>query len=77
MTYYIESYKPIGSVARRERLVVKSFGTVDRLHRFLNTGDNALRWRESTKGLNAGTYAFAGGKWHNVKHLDAVLLAHI
>ncbi len=37
----------------------------------------SLRWRESSKGLKAGIYVFAGGQWHNVKHLDPLLLAHI
>jgi hypothetical protein len=60
-----------------ERLQVRTFRDSDTMHRFLNTGANALTWRESTKGLAAGTYAYAGGKWHNVKKLDALTLAHV
>lgn len=77
MSVTIESHKPISTLKRGERLVIKSFKYADDMHKFLNTGDNALRWRESSKGLKAGTYAFAGGKWHNVKRLDACMLAHI
>lgn len=76
MTVYIESLPPHHALAK-ERLKIKAFATSDAMHKFLNTGDNALRWRESTKGLKPGTYAYAGGTWHNVKTLDAVTLAHI
>lgn len=61
----------------KERLIVKTFKYRDDMHKFLSTGDNALHWRESSKGLKAGKYAFAGGQWHNVKSLDAAVLAHI
>jgi len=77
MTATIESHRSISTLQRGERLVIRSFATRDLMHKFLNTGDNALRWRESTKGLKSGTYAFAGGNWHNVKTLDATTLAHI
>lgn len=60
-----------------ERLDVKAFRDREAMFKFLATGDNALRWKESARGFKAGTYAFAGGKWHNVKSLDATLLAHI
>ncbi len=76
MTYAIES-RPPHSARARERLTVRHFKTSEAMHAFLNTGDNSLRWIESTKGLKAGTYAFAGGRWHNVRHLDPSLLAHI
>lgn len=61
----------------KERLKIKSFNSSDAMHKFLNTGDNALHWKVSNKGLKAGTYAYAGGQWHNVKNLDASILAHI
>lgn len=77
MSYTIESYRPVASLRRGERLTIKSFKHSCDMHKFLSTGDNALRWRESSKGLKAGTYAFAGGQWHNVKSLDASVLAHI
>jgi hypothetical protein len=61
----------------RERLQVKVFRTRDEMHKFLNRGSNSLTWRESHKGLSEGAYAYAGGRWHNVKHLDALTLAHV
>ena len=64
----------------RERVTIKSFKTSDAMHKFLNTDGNALFWNEAIsqyKTLKAGTYAFAGGVWHNVKTLDSSVLAHI
>lgn len=75
-----------------ERMQVRSFRTADAMHKFLNDGDNALKWRQcvnqkethpnrpeavdETK-LKSGKYAWAGGQWHNVKDLDPTVLAHI
>lgn len=75
-----------------ERMRVKGFRTLDAMHKFLNTGDNANKWRETidqtvthpntwgacneTK-LKPGKYAFVGGQWHNIKALDAGVLAHL
>ncbi len=61
----------------KQRLVIKTFKDNDSMHKFLNTQyDN--KWSESKyEGLKAGTYAFAGGNWHNVKSLDNSLLAHV
>jgi hypothetical protein len=61
------------------RLHIRTFKTADDMHKFLNTGSNSAlgNWHQSTKGLKAGTYAYAGGQWHNVKRLDASTLAHI
>ena len=74
-TYSIES---ISTVCRRgERMKIKNFKSSETMHGFLNTGSNALHWRESAQGLKSGTYAYAGGQWHNVKSLDSSLLAHI
>jgi hypothetical protein len=63
----------------KERLIVKSFKYRDDMHKFLGTADNALHWKEvgSDKPDKAGTYAFAGGRWLNVKSLDASILSHI
>lgn len=77
MKAYIESYRGVSSVLTKERMVIRAFADRDAMHKFLNTGDNALRWRESTRGLKPGTYAYAGQQWHNVKNLDASVLAHI
>ena len=64
-----------------ERLKVRSFKTSEEMHKFLNTGNNSLDWREcdSDKGdpTKRGTYAYAGQAWHNVKSLDSSILAHI
>lgn len=58
------------------RMTIKAFKCADDMHGFLNKQrDNT--WNESTKGLKAGVYAYAGGQWHNVKSLDASVLAHI
>ena len=75
-----------------ERMTVKGFKTSEAMHGFLNTEDNALRWRQTidqtkthpgaygacdeTK-LKPGKYAWAGGQWHNIKSLDPSVLAHI
>jgi len=71
-----------------ERMKVKTFKYAEDMHKFLNTEDNALHWRETIdlrkeyngfneKTLKRGTYAWAGGTWHNVNSLDPSLLAHI
>lgn len=77
MRAFVESYRSWHVLGQKERLQVRAFADRDAMHKFLATGDNALRWRESTKGLKAGVYAFAGGKWHNVKSLEPSMLAHI
>lgn len=63
----------------KERLHVKSFATSDAAHGFQNKQyDN--EWRTAGPehaDKKAGIYAFAGGRWHNVKSLDATVLAHI
>ncbi len=67
------------TLRRGNRLTVRAFKTENDMHRFLNKGDNAApgKWRISDKNLKPGTYAFAGGRWHNVKTLDPCALAHI
>lgn len=60
----------------KERLIIKEFKTREDGHGFLNKQDNN-DWREYEGELKAGKYAFAGGKWHNVKKLDPSILAHI
>ena len=73
MTYTLEST----SNKLKARMTIKLFKTSDAMYTFLNTGSNALTWKESNKGLKAGVYAYAGGAWHNVKSLDSSVLAHI
>jgi len=77
MSYTVESKRMPFSYSVKERLLIKSFKTSDAMNKFLATEDNSLFWFESKRGLKAGTYAFAGGSWHNVKKLDASILAHI
>jgi len=57
----------------KDRKIIKS---VRDAHAFLNKQDNNL-WTIYDGDLKAGTYAYAGGEWHNVKSLDACVLAHI
>ena len=74
MTYTIESTT---TKLGRERKRIKGFKYAQDMHHFLNKSDNANNWKESALGLKSGLYAYAGGKWHNVKTLDASILAHI
>lgn len=60
----------------RERKQVRTFADRDLMHRYLN-GPNGYGWTEHKLGLKAGTYAYAGGQWLNVKKCDSSLLAHI
>ena len=62
-----------------ERMKVRTFPTADAMHKFLNTADNANHWRECAEGdpMKRGTYAWAGGAWHNVRNLDPTELAHL
>jgi len=73
MSYTLEST----STKLKARMTIKAFKTSDAMYTFLNTGSNGLTWKESIRGLKAGTYAYAGGNWHNVKSLDSSVLAHI
>lgn len=67
------------ALARGNRLIVKRFASSHEAHGFMNKHNNGggFDWRLSDKGLKAGTYAYAGGRWHNVKSLDPCALAHI
>lgn len=62
-----------------ERLTIKAFKTSNEAHEFLSK-QNDNSWsiaRPEHQNKKSGTYAFAGGAWHNVKSLDASVLAHI
>ena len=68
---------------RGERLTVKVFKDSQSMHEFLNKQTNN-DWQERPPvfgGLamptKSGTYAKAGGHWHNVKSIDPIVLAHI
>lgn len=59
-----------------ERMIVRGFRTSQAMHEFLNRQhDNS--WTEYDGDLKPGTYARAGGQWHNVKSLDPSILAHV
>lgn len=77
MSVFIERETNGRTLARGNRLIVRRFPDSHSAHGFLNKGGNGLVWQISNKGLPAGTYAYAGGKWHNVKSLDSIVLAHI
>ena len=59
-----------------QRLIVKTFKTTQAACEFENKQFNN-DWTPYDGDLKAGTYAKAGGAWHNVKSLDASILAHI
>lgn len=60
----------------RQRMVIKSFQYSEDGYKFLNKQINN-NWTEYKGELKSGTYAYAGGVWHNVKKLDSSILAHI
>ena len=72
----------------KERLQIKGFKSSDLMHKFLNAQcDNSWNvnsepdyyggFKPGLADLKPGKYAYAGGQWHNVKSLDASILAHI
>ena len=72
----------------KERLTIKGFKTSDAMHSFLNAQPNNDwiltsepdyygAFNPKLAALKPGKYAYAGGEWHNVKSLDASILAHI
>lgn len=71
-------YKLSPGIAK-QRMTVKAFRYSEDMHKFLCIGSNGLEWFEVKPGnpCKAGVYAYAGGQWHNVKHLDISALAHI
>ena len=73
----IEKQTNGSQLARHNRLIIKGFKTSDAMYKFLCKSGNGCYWKESTRGLKPGTYAYAGGQWHNVKNLDSSVLAHI
>lgn len=77
-----------GSSYKGARMIIRGFRTREAMHGFLNRQTNN-DWIVNSEpdyhgtvdpklaGLQPGVYAYAGGRWHNVKHLDASVLAHI
>ena len=72
----------------KTRLQIKGFKTSDAMHTFLNKQhDNSWAinsepdyhggFNSELAKLKPGKYAYAGGQYHNVKSLDASVLAHI
>jgi hypothetical protein len=60
----------------KQRLIIKGFQSFTAMYKFLAAQDNN-NWKESTYDFKPGTYAMAGGKWHNIKSLDPSILNHI
>ena len=79
MANAIRKFVKVGGQTFKERLVIKTFKHAHDMHTFLSTSDNGLFWREGRPDMpdKAGTYAYAGGKYHDVKKLDPSILAHI
>ena len=79
MAHLIRKFIRVGNATLKERLVIRAFKHNCDMHKFLNTGSNSLQWRETipTMPEKAGTYVFAGGRYHDVKTLDANVLAHL
>ncbi len=61
---------------KRQRMTIKTFKYAEDMYAFLGRQTNN-DWKESKHELKPGIYAYAGGQWHNVKSLDASVLAHI
>lgn len=61
------------------RMKIRSFKTSDAMHDFIAKESNhTINPPVPYDGpLKTGTYAFAGGNWHNIKTLDPSVLAHI
>ena len=73
MTEKVVTLRRVPGTMCKERMIIKS---VPDVHAFLNKQYDNL-WKVYEGPLKAGTYAFAGGSWHNVKSLDSTVLAHI
>ena len=76
MEHVMKVIKTGGYTIGKSRRVIRSFGTSQAGHEFLNNQPNN-DWTEYNGDLKPGTYAFCGGEWHNVKSLDSSVLAHI
>jgi len=68
--------KKVSPGISRQRMKIKAFKDSELGYKFLNSQPNN-DWGVYEGNLKAGIYAFAGGQWHNVKNLDASVLAHI
>lgn len=76
--YKVKTLKNLNTPGRliHQRMIIKGFKTSDLMHKWLNDRcDNLYSVYDGP--LKPGTYAFAGGQWHNVKSLDPSVLAHI
>lgn len=50
----LDSRQPGRSISNRYQ--VKTFKTLDTMHKFLQTSDNALHWKQTETPMKAGTY---------------------
>lgn len=81
MTYIAYKFVNSGHGNLKQRLHVKAFKTMNELGAFLSSPANDYNvWKDGAEKpypQKSGIYAFAGGQYHNVKSLDASVLAHI
>ena len=78
MSYYnIERMERVPRTFK-DRLRIKQFKNPVAMYDFLHgISNDTNEWKLSLRDWKAGLYAYAGGEWHNVKSLDASVLAHI
>lgn len=63
----------------KQRLTIKGFPSSQAMHEFLNKQtDNTWGVNNPMPGhqLKPGTYVMLGGKWTNIRKVDASVLAH-
>jgi hypothetical protein len=81
--YTIKRVQKLGGNSLRERVIVKGFNDSEAMHKFLNTGSNALTWSIFKENFKAGTYiqrydsASKGWEYLNIKDLDPSALNHM
>jgi hypothetical protein len=61
----------------KQRMIVKGFKSGQDKDEWLNKQYNNDWHDTKDQSLKPGTYAFAGGRWLNIKDVDPTLLAHI
>jgi hypothetical protein len=80
--------RKVTKAVARQRMTIKGFKTKEAMYKFLNSqSDNDWHvnsepdyygvFKPELAALKPGTYAYAGGRWHNVKTLDPSILSHI
>ena len=82
--FTIWRFANVGGNNFKERLIIKGFKTSDAMYRFAQEQGNLWQYCDGPNArhtnfanMKPGTYAMAGGYYHNVKSLDASILAHV